>query len=454
MYGYDEIIDLVAIQNIHMRVEHWLLTQVLVWSTLGQAGALLSGLVAAFFLSKPLTGRLRSFISQRPVTDWGIRLLANAAMTLAFPVIAIVTLSAMLAVAAALRWPHVLLSTGVHLLAVWIVIRLTSVLIQNETWARVIAVAAFAVATLNILDLLQPTILFLDGIGIRMGGIYLSVLDVLRGAIQLVVLLWLAFFATRLLEQRMRRARTLTPSLQLLTGKLLKFTLVAIAVVFVLTSIGIDLTALAVFTGAVGVGIGFGLQKPISNLISGIILLLDRSIKPGDVVELSDPSGGGERTFGWVTALNARYASLTTRDGKEWLVPNEDLITQRVINWSFTNDRLRLLTPLGISYDSDVRKAMELAVEAARESQRVLRDPPPVCRLMGFGESSVDLELRIWIRDPANGVVNIRSEVLLAVWDKFHENDIRIPFAQRDLHIKDDSELTVTLNRAKGPAAA
>jgi small-conductance mechanosensitive channel len=252
----------------------------------------------------------------------------------------------------------------------------------------------------------------------------------------------------------MRRARTLTPSLQLLTGKLLKFTLVAIAVVFVLTSIGIDLTALAVFTGAVGVGIGFGLQKPISNLISGIILLLDRSIKPGDVVELSDPSGGGERTFGWVTALNARYASLTTRDGKEWLVPNEDLITQRVINWSFTNDRLRLLTPLGISYDSDVRKAMELAVEAARESQRVLRDPPPVCRLMGFGESSVDLELRIWIRDPANGVVNIRSEVLLAVWDKFHENDIRIPFAQRDLHIKDDSELTVTLNRAKGPAAA
>ena len=151
------------------------------------------------------------------------------------------------------------------------------------------------------------------------------------------------------------------------------------------------------------------------------------------MVELTDPADHTKQLFGWVTALNARYVSLTTRDGTEWLVPNEDLISRRVINWSYSHNRLRLLTPIGVSFDCDVRLAMQLAEEAARETPRVLRDPAPVCRLMGFGDSAVNLEMRFWIDDPANGVINVRSQVLLSLWEKFRANGIRTPLGHRDL---------------------
>ncbi len=454
MYGFDELIDLIALQSLQMRAEHWLLTQVLVWSTLVQVTAAAVGFTVAYFLSKPLRRWLHGFVIRRRMTEKALRMLGNTAIALALPFVALVVLSTLAAVSAALDWPRLVLTTGVNLLAVWIVIRLTSVLIQHEGWARVIALLAFAVATLNILDLLQPTIAFLDGLGIRIGNVHISVLEGLKGAVELSVLLWLAFTASRLVEQRIRRADALTPSLQVLTSKTVKIGLITAAFLIALTSVGIDLTGFALFTGAVGIGIGFGLQKPISNLISGFILLLDRSIKPGDVIELGDPTGGVSQRFGWVTSLNARYVSLTTRDGTEWLIPNEDLITQRVINWTYHHDRLRLLTPFGVSFECDVGKAMELAVEAAREIPRVLKDPPPVCRLMGFGDSSANLELRIWIDDPKNGIINVRSEVLLAMWKKYRANGIRTQLAHRDIFIKNGSELSVSAPRDQGSIAA
>ena len=397
---------------------------------------------------------LRGFIARSGVTETAFRGLAAAAISVAFPLLALILLAAAIAVASGLGWPDLLMTTGVNLLAAWIVIRLLSRLIRNDFWSRLIAILAFGVATLNIVGLLEPTIVYLDQVGFRLADTRVSMLDILKGAVALGVLLWLALTASRLLEQRVQGARSLTPSLRVLTSKLLRFSLIALALVVALTSVGIDLTAFAVFAGALGVGIGFGLQKPISNLISGLILLFDRSIKPGDVVELTDPADRSAHQFGWVTALNARYVSLTTRDGTEWLVPNEDLITRRVINWSYTNNRLRLLTPIGVSFDCDVRLAMQLAEEAARETPRVLSIPAPACRLMGFGDSSVNLEVRFWIEDPTNGVTNVRSQVLLAMWEKFREHGIEIPFPQRDLHIKGGSELSVTLNRASRSATA
>ena len=188
--------------------------------------------------------------------------------------------------------------------------------------------------------------------------------------------------------------------------------LLTLAVVVGLNSVGIDLTAFAVFSGAVGVGLGFGLQKVVSNLISGVILLLDRSIKPGDVIEI-----GG--TYGWITRLNARFVSVATRDGIEHLIPNEDLITQRVINWSYSDEKIRLHVPVGIGYGCDVRQAMALCIEAAKDVQRVLETPAPICLLKGFGESSIGLELRLWIHDPRNGITNVRSDVMLGIWDRF-----------------------------------
>ncbi len=440
METYQRVFDLIAIENLRMQVEHWLLTEAFVWSTLAQVIAAVAAFILARVVARRAALALKAFIATRKMTERLLRAFVNAIISVVFPSVAIALLGLCIAVAATVGWPYAVLAPVVNLLAAWIVIRLASRLIHNDFWSRVVAIAVFAVATLNILGLLGPIVVYLDQLGLRSEGTFLSVLDVLKGLAQLILLVWLALSVSRFLESQVQRAPTLTPSFKVLTGKLVRMGLLVLAVVLVLRSIGIDLTALAVFTGAVGVGVGFGLQKPISNLISGFILLLDRSIKPGEVVELGE-------TFGWVTALNTRYVSVTTRDGKEWLIPNEELITQRVINWSFSDNKLRLPLSLGISYHSDVRLAMRLAAEAARESPRVLDNPVPVCRLMGFGNSSVDLELRIWITDPVNGVVDVRSEILLAIWDKFHAHGIEIPFPQRYVHVKAGSELGVTVRR-------
>ncbi len=436
MESYQRLIDVIAIENLQMRVEYWLLTQVLVWSTLLQAAAVLAALALAYLLSRPLQRRLAALGARYAFNAPVARGLAAAAASIALPVLALILLAGVFAVGASIGAPRLLLTTAINLLAAWIVIRLLTRLIRNDFWSRVVAILAFGVATLNILGLLAPTIVWLDQIGFRLGETHVSALDILRAAVELGLLLWLASVVAGILERRMQRAPGLTPSLKVLTSKLIRFSLITLALVIALTSTGIDLTAFALFTGALGVGIGFGLQKPISNLISGLILLFDRSIKPGDVVELTDPGDHSKQLFGWVTALNARYVSLTTRDGTEWLVPNEDLITRRVINWSYNHKRLRLLTPIGVSFDCDVRLAMQLAEEAARETPRVLQDPPPVCRLMGFGDSAVNLEMRFWIDDPANGIINVRSQVLLTLWEKFRAHEIRTPLGHRDLYIK------------------
>ncbi len=445
MDSYQRLVDVIALANLQMRVEHWLLTQVLVWSTLGQAAAVAGALVLAVAVAGPARARLATFADRRLEAPT-LRAAALAARSVIRAVAAFLLIAAAYAVAAHLGWPSLLLSTVVNLVAAWIVIRLLARLIRNDFWSRIAAFLAFGVATLNILGLLGPLILYLDHLDFRMGSTRISVLDLLRAAVEIVLLLWLALFVSRLLEARVQRAPSLTPSLRVLTSKLLRFSLITVALVVALTSTGIDLTAFALFTGALGVGIGFGLQKPISNLISGLILLFDRSIKPGDVVELTDPGDHSKQLFGWVTALNARCVSITTRDGTEWLVPNEDLISRRVINWSYSSNHLRLLTPIPISFDSDVPLAMRLVVEAATETPRVLDRPEPVCRLMSFGDSLVNLEMRFWIEDPANGVINVRSQVLVAIWEKFRANGIRTPLAHRDLLIKPDSELTIRLD--------
>ena len=227
------------------------------------------------------------------------------------------------------------------------------------------------------------------------------------------------------------RTSELTPALRVLMVKLVKIVLFTVAFLLGLDALGVDLTAFAVFSGAVGVGLGFGLQKVISNFISGIILLTDRSIKPGDIIAIDD-------TYGWVNALGTRYISVITRDGKEHLIPNELLITERVENWSFTNNNVRVRVPIGVSYKEDPHKVQELILQAVDESPRVLKKPEPRCLLTDFGDSSVNFELRFWIDDPINGIGNIKSEVLLKVWDQFKEHGIEIPFPQRDIHIRSD----------------
>ncbi|GAB6054086.1 mechanosensitive ion channel [Magnetospira thiophila] len=387
----------------------------------------------AFLVAKLTTPRVTAWIEKKNARAHRFRKQVEIALWVLIPLMLPVVWLVLLWITALIfngnGWSQDVLRAVVSLLTAWVIIRLMSNAFTNRSWSKAIAVMAWTVAALNIVGLLGATVELLDAVAFNMGDLRLSLLGALKAAASLALLLWLAGLVSKLAERRLATAHHLSPSSRVLFGKLARILLYMSAILIGLESVGIDLTALAVFTGAVGFGIGFGLQKVFSNLISGVILLLDKSVKPGDVIAVGD-------TFGWINSLGARYVSLITRDGIEHLIPNDDLINQRVENWSYSNQMVRLKLPVGISYDADPRQAIELTVEAARATRRVLQDPAPVCRLMGFGDSSVDLELRVWIQDPQNGVANVRSDILLAIWDMFHEHHIEFPYPHRDINIR------------------
>ncbi|NNG05588.1 MAG: mechanosensitive ion channel [Inquilinus sp.] len=424
----------------------WVLGSVLVPTTGFQALVTVVALLFALVLGRRLRDRLTG-LAERPAMSKAMRkgIQALAANSLAIVWLVLQWIAVLVATAAG--WPIHFVEIVASLLNAWVIINLTSAVIRDPGWARFVAVCAWTLAALNIVGLLDETIAILDGLAISLAGLRISALAVIKGVLSLAVLLWAATMASRIFERRISAVQTLTPSVQVLFSKLLKIVLITIAIVAALSSVGIDLTAFAVFSGAVGVGIGFGLQKVVSNLISGVILLLDKSVKPGDVINVG-------QTYGWINSLGARYASVVTRDGTEFLIPNEDLITQQVVNWSYSNNEVRLRLPIGISYNADVHLAIRLCLEAAAAVPRVVAEPKSACLLRGFGDSSVDLELRIWIKDPQNGISNVKSEVLLLVWEKFHEHKVEIPFPQRDLHLKPPAAIAVTIDGGSGTRRA
>lgn len=331
--------------------------------------------------------------------------------------------------AAGIKWPHHIITIAISLLTAWIVIRLASSIVRNEEWSKVVAIVAWAIAALNIVNLLDPIVEILDSASFKLGDFDFSALTFIKGIIALFAFLWLASIASDIIERQVNRSRNLTPSVRVLIAKVLKILFITLAIVIALDSVGIDLTAFTVFTGALGLGIGFGLQKSVSNLISGVMILMDKSVKPGDVIEVGD-------SYGWINRLGARYASVVTRDGIEHLIPNEELITQRVANWSHSNNQIRLKIPIGVAYGSDYRKAIELCLKVAAETERVIDFPESKCLIKALGDSSINLELRIWINDPTNGVSNIKSEILIGVLDIFNEHGIEIPYPQMELSIR------------------
>lgn len=323
-----------------------------------------------------------------------------------------------------------LVGIAATLTALWIVLRGSTLLFRDAMMARLVAVAAWVIAALDITGLLAPTAAALDSAALTIGTMRLSLLLLVKAVLIIGFLLWIALALARLAGSRIEHLAGLSPSVQTLTRNLLKIALVFLALLIGLNAVGIDLTAFTVFSGAVGVGLGFGLQKIVSNFVSGIILLTERSIKPGDVIEVG-------HTYGYVTSLGARYTSVRGRDGKEYLIPNETLITNEVINWSYTNRFVRLDLAFGVAYGTDLRLVRQLAIEAAQATPRVLEAPPPLCHVTEFGDNGINLVLRFWIEDPANGVTNVKGDVFLALWDRFVEHHIEVPFPQRDIHIRD-----------------
>lgn len=438
MEGSPGFLDFITLQSLQMRLEYWLLNEVFTVASLLQLFLIVVVFAAAYLLAKPLAKRLSAILSGREKWDPRLQRLLAELPDLIFPALSLFGLLFAMAGLESVGLSSAFVSSAASLTAAWVIIRAGASLLASKEAARTLSIVVWLLAALNILGLIGYSADLLDSIGFRLAERRITLLMIAKAAILLAVLLWLVRLTSRFLVGRIERSTILTPSIKVLAEKSLKITLIAAVFLLTLDFVGVDLTAFAVFTGAVGVGVGFGLQKVISNLISGFILLMDRSIKPGDVIELDE-------TFGWVTSLGARYVALSTRDGKEWLIPNEDLITQRVINWSYSNKLLRLPLKFGVSYHSDVRKAMELAVQAGGSVERVMKSPAPVCRLTGFGDSSVEMELRVWISDPQGGVMNVRSEIYLALWDLFHEQGIEIPFPQRDVHLKEGASVTVRL---------
>ena len=331
-------------------------------------------------------------------------------------------------------WPSrsYFIGIGAKLALAWLVITVLSKAIRNRTLARLVAFFCWIFTALWLLGQVGNASELLDSIAFSIGNFRLSLLKLIEGLILVVGLLWVAGFTGKFLDRKIHEIEDLTPSLQVLTGKIIRITLITIALLVALSSIGIDLTALTIFSGAVGVGIGFGLQKVVSNFISGIIILLDKSIKPGDTISLGE-------TFGWIRELRARFVSVVTRDGKEFLIPNEDLITQQVVNWSFTDKMIRLDVPFGVSYQCDPHQVSRIAIDACGSVERISKVRAPVCWMTEFGDSSLNFLLRFWIEDPQNGLTNIRGKVMLALWDAFKEHDIGIPYPHREVILKNSA---------------
>ena len=424
----DKLIDTLSIEQILVTSRMWLGEHVLNNQNFIQLCLIVLTFLITWYLTPKIKDWQQELIKKGDLSSHSGRY-RHIYKPLIFPVVWLLTLSIPLLIATSVDFPNHVMKIAVSLMMAWIIIRLTTGFVRNRIWSRFIAITAWTIAALNILNLLGPVTVVLDSLAIEFGTLRVSALTVINGMLSLIVLLWLATIISRLIERQISASTDLTPSVQVLLSKLSKLVLIIIAVAAAVSSVGIDLTAFTVFSGAIGIGIGLGLQKSIANLFSGLVLLLDKSIKPGDVIAIGD-------TYGWVDSLNARYVSIYTRDGVEHLIPNEQLITQEVQNWTHTNRLIRLRLPIGVHYESDVRKAIDLCIESVKEVERVIEKPVPQCLLKCFGDNSVDLELRFWIGDPQEGTSNVKSEILLKVWDKFKEHNIEIPYPQRDLHIR------------------
>jgi small-conductance mechanosensitive channel len=287
----------------------------------------------------------------------------------------------------------------------------------------------------------------LQDVSFEIGNFKISLLDVFLVIAVIALVMTAAWALTRISRSLIKRISTFDGAQRLLAEKLSTIAIWALAFLVGMDLLGIDLTALAFFGGAFGLAIGFGLQKTFGNLISGIILLLDKSIKPGDVISVTDQAGN--EAIGQIRKIGIRAISVITRDQTEHLIPNENLMINQVVNWSYSSKDVRVKAPVGVSYDSDLDLVTELLYRAVEDTPRVLNRPKPRVNLIGFGNSSVDFQLNFWIQDPEEGIANIRSDVYMRMWQLFKEHDIEIPFPQQDLHLRSSKQLDALVEMVK-----
>ena len=336
-----------------------------------------------------------------------------------------------------------MLDVAVQLVGLLLLIRIAVYVVRDSLGARTrlkgwgvpISAIIWVFVSLHVLGWGDAVIAALDSIGMNAGKTRISVWSVMKLLVTVSVFVVIALWASRWLERRMLKLDALAPTMRIGIAKFAQAFLVGLSVLIGLNAAGLDLTTLNVLTGAIGIGLGFGLQSIAANFVSGFVLLMDRSIKPGDVISFTGMPGTATEGFGWVEELRGRYVVVRDRDGVETLVPNQNLITNPVINWSYTDPRVRLKLPVRVSYRDDPELAMRLLLDATLDHPRVLREPAPVSRLIGFGDHGIELELRFWIPDPQEGVNNVRSDVNRQIWRLFKEHGVTIPVAQREIRV-------------------
>jgi small-conductance mechanosensitive channel len=408
-----------------------------------QLGIMLAGAGIAFAAGAAIRSRVD--ISARAM-GWPaplrlfLRVLIDSSRTAIFALLMMLARIGMLT----WTWPSrsYLLGVSAKLALAWLVIRLVTSLIRNEFMVRLVSLSAWCVAALSIVGHLDTVVDGLDSVAIVLGGLRLTPLLMLKLAVLLAVALWLANVASNFLEGRITRSRDLTPSIQVLLIKLVRLALMVFAVALVMSAVGINLSALAIFSGAVGVGIGFGLQKIVANFISGVILLADKSVKPGDLVTIGDSSGR-------ISAMNTRYISVSAGDGREFLIPNEDLVTQKVVNWTYTDKNTLVKVLFSTNYDAEPRLVCKLAVEVAAAAPRAIKNKPPNCILTEFAEAGMKFSLTFWIADP-DGMDNVKSDVMLSLWDVFKREGIRVPYPVREIRVRGGALPVETVIEASG----
>lgn len=356
-----------------------------------------------------------------------VRVLLSSSGTVVFAILMIATRVTM----RLSTWPSrsYLIAVAAALALAWLVIRFATSLIRNEFVVRIVSVTAWVVAALSILGLLDDVVAALDSVSLMAGTLRVTPLLLIKVGVFLAVALWLSNVVSKFLEVRIARSHDLTPTVQVLLIKLVRLLLMIVAVVVVMGAAGIDLSAFAIFSGAVGVGVGFGLQKIVANFISGVILLADKSVKPGDLVTIGDSSGR-------ISAMNTRYISVAAGDGREILIPNEDLVTQKVVNWTYTDKNMLVKVNFATNYDADPRLVCRLAVDVAKSTPNVAAFKQPNCLLVEFAEISMKFSLTFWVADLDVGADNVRSEVMLKLWDAFKREDIRVPYPIREIRVR------------------
>ena len=355
-----------------------------------------------------------------------VRVMVSSASTAVFAILMIASRIVMWH----MTWPSrsYLIAVAAKLALAWLAIRLITSVIRNAFIVKVVSLSAWAIAALSIIGQLEPAIEALDGVAIEIGGLRLTPLLLLKLGALLILALWLTNIASNFAESRINRSSDLTPSIQVLLVKMIRMGLMVVAIAIALGAVGINLSALAVFTGAAGVGIGLGLQKIVANFISGLILLVDKSVKPGDLVTIGDSSGR-------ISTMKTRYISVAAGDGREFLIPNEDLVTQKVVNWTYTDKNTLVKVAFGTNYDADPRLVCKLAAEIATANPRATKGKPPNCILTEFAEAGMKFSLTFWMSEP-DGMDNVKSDVMLALWDAFKREGIRVPYPVREIRVR------------------